>query len=181
MKENTMIRATYAVIAATLLLPVAATAQITEIPEGVEVPTFLEYYPPSTLVVPENPVTSARFPFIDVHNHQFRMGAGQDLAEVTAEMDKLNMAVMVNLSGRGFRRIENEDGTTTFDLNTSDYFKAAIDHARATAPGRFAVFTNLSTNGIDNPDWTERTAEQLDLLHTLRPQGRPRKLLAGLA
>jgi predicted TIM-barrel fold metal-dependent hydrolase len=162
MDGQTMIRATTAAIATLLLLPIGASAQITEIPEGVEVPSFLEYNPPSTLVVPENPVTSARFPFIDVHNHQFRMGAGQDLGEVTVEMDKLNMAVMVNLSGRGFRRIENEDGTTSFDLNTSEYLKAAIDHARATAPGRFAVFTNLSTNGIDDADWTERTLAALE-------------------
>ena len=144
------------------LLPVAARAQIGEIPEGVEVPAFHEYDPPSTLVVPGNPVTSARFPFIDVHNHQFRMGGGQDLGAVTAEMDKLNMAVMVNLSGRGFRRTENEDGSFSFDLNTSDYLKAAVDHARATAPGRFIVFTNISTNGIDDPDWTERTLAGLE-------------------
>ena len=122
---------------------------------------FYEYDPPSTLVVPGGEVTSARFPFIDVHNHQFRMGDGQELSEVTAEMDKLNMAVMVNLSGRGFRRIQNDDGTTTFDLNSGDYLKNAVDNARASAPGRFVVFTNMSVVGIDEPGWAERTVAQL--------------------
>jgi hypothetical protein len=32
------------------------------------------YDPPSTLVVPENPVTRAKFPFIDVHSHQYGWG-----------------------------------------------------------------------------------------------------------
>ena len=34
--------------------------------------TFEEYDPPSTLKVPENPVSRARFPFIDIHSHQWR-------------------------------------------------------------------------------------------------------------
>lgn len=150
-----------ALIAALALLPTNAVAQIEEIPEGVEVPAFHEYDPPATLVVPENPVTTARFPFIDVHNHQFRMGGEQDLGELVTEMDKLNMAVMVNLSGRGFRRIENPDGTTTFDLNSSDYLKNAVERAAAAAPGRFIVFTNISTRGIDEPGWAEQATAGL--------------------
>ncbi len=61
---------------------------------------FEDYDPPSTLVVPEHPLTRAKFPFIDVHNHQWNMPT-QNLTELTEIMDKLNMAVMINLSGRG--------------------------------------------------------------------------------
>lgn len=61
--------------------------------------TFEEYNPKSTLVVPGGIVKQAKFPFIDVHGHQRRM-AEQDLAPVIAAMDTLNMAIMVNLSGR---------------------------------------------------------------------------------
>src|SRR5690606_2562085 len=61
---------------------------------------FEAYDPPSTLVVPEHLVSRAKYPFIDVHNHQFGM-ASQDLSGLTSAMDKLNMKVMVNLSGRG--------------------------------------------------------------------------------
>ncbi len=32
--------------------------------------TIEEYDPKSTLVVPQHPVTRAKYPFIDVHNHQ---------------------------------------------------------------------------------------------------------------
>jgi predicted TIM-barrel fold metal-dependent hydrolase len=136
-------------------LPAQETSDVPDIP-------FHEYDPPSTLVVPEHEVTRARYPFIDVHNHQFQMGAGQDLSEVVREMDALNMAVMVNLSGRGFRRIENPDGTTTFDLNPPEYLAAAVENARTHAPGRFVVFTNISLVGFDDPDWTERTVARLE-------------------
>ena len=52
--------------------------------------SFEEYNPTSTLVVPENLVLKARFPFIDVHGHQYRMPE-QDLGPVVAAMDTLNM------------------------------------------------------------------------------------------
>ena len=34
---------------------------------------FETYEPISTLVVPEHKLSRAKFPFIDVHNHQFQM------------------------------------------------------------------------------------------------------------
>ena len=34
---------------------------------------FEDYGPPSTLIVPEHPIQKAKYPFIDVHNHQWRM------------------------------------------------------------------------------------------------------------
>ena len=76
----------------TLYLLVIAQAQTMD---------FEAYDPPSTLVVPENDLRRAKFPFIDVHNHQWQMET-QDLVALAADMDSLNMAVMVNLSGRGF-------------------------------------------------------------------------------
>ena len=42
---------------------------------------FEAYDPPSTLVVPENPVAHAKFPFVDVHSHHWRM-AEMDLDEL---------------------------------------------------------------------------------------------------
>jgi predicted TIM-barrel fold metal-dependent hydrolase len=124
--------------------------------------SFEDYDPPSTLVVPEHIVTRAKYPFIDVHNHQFRM-PGQDLSEVVAEMDKLNMAVMVNLSGRGFRRIEKPDGTFRYGIQDSDYLKRAVENAHTAAPGRFIVFTNVDFEGIGDPNWAEKALQQLEL------------------
>ena len=71
--------------------------------------SFEEYNPPSTLKVPENPVTRAKFPFVDIHSHQ----GGIDQAKVNklvSEMNELNMGVMVNLSGRGFGRGDSTKG-----------------------------------------------------------------------
>lgn len=106
--------------------------------------TFEEYEPKSTLVVPEHMVKSAKYPFIDVHNHQWRM-ATQDLEKTTAEMDKLNMGVMVNLSGR-----------------SGETLKAAAENIQQNAPNRFIQFANISFENIDEPGWTEKTVKQLE-------------------
>jgi len=142
--------------ALTLILPPATPAGAQD-----DLPRFNEYDPPSTLVVPENPRPRAKFPFIDVHSHQYRM-PDQDLGELVQAMDELNMAVMVNLSGRGFRRYEAEDGSMHYSLNDGDYLRRAVAHARETAPGRFVVFTNVDFDGIGEPDWTARAVAQLE-------------------
>src|SRR6478736_1113779 len=59
---------------------------------------FEKYDPTSTLVVPQHIVTKAKYPFIDVHNHQWGMGSGS-LDGLVKDMNDLNMKVMVNLSG----------------------------------------------------------------------------------
>ena len=143
---------------ATLLLAVCAlTVRAQE-----EVPAFHEYDPPSTLVVPEHPVAHARYPFVDVHNHQFGM-PDQDLNELIRDMDRLNMAVMVNLSGRGFRRLELAEGKISFDLREGDYLTRSVANVASNAPGRFLVFTNIRLQGIDEPEWAERTLVQLEI------------------
>ena len=48
--------------------------------------SFEEYNPKSTLVVPGKIIKKAKFPFSDVHGHQYRMPT-QDLSKVIAAMD----------------------------------------------------------------------------------------------
>ncbi len=106
---------------------------------------FESYDPPSTLVVPEHPKTHAKFPFIDIHNHQWRMGEG-DLSKLVGEMDTLNMQVLVNLSGRGGAAL-----------------KAMIDNVRSQGyEDRFIIFTNINLQSIDEPDWAEETVKQIE-------------------
>ena len=105
---------------------------------------FEKYNPKSTLVVPEHKITKAKFPFIDVHNHQFSMPS-MDLSTLTKEMDKMNMAVMVNLSGESGNRIVQSV------KNIKDHF-----------PKRFIVFANIEFNGIGEEGWTEKAAKQLE-------------------
>ncbi|MCK6542243.1 amidohydrolase [bacterium] len=123
--------------------------------------TFEEYEPPSTLVVPENFRYQSKYPFIDVHNHQFEMPT-QDLKYLTKQMDSLNMAVMVNLSGRGFKREQNKDGSFRFGLQDGSYLKGAIENARKNVPGRLMVFTNVNFGGIDEPTWSAEAVRQLE-------------------
>ncbi|HET9825904.1 MAG TPA: amidohydrolase, partial [Chitinophagaceae bacterium] len=82
--------------------------------------------PHSTLVVPEHKLTKAKFPFIDVHNHQEEMPI-MDLSTLVTEMDKMNLKVMVNLSG-----------SSGEELNKS--VKNVKDHF----PKRFIVFANVN-------------------------------------
>ncbi|WP_420579963.1 amidohydrolase family protein [Reichenbachiella sp.] len=108
---------------------------------------FEAYDPPSTLVVPVHVITKAKYPFIDVHNHQFRMNT-QDLAPLLQDMDDLNMAVMVNLSGRG--------------RGSDEHFDGVMRNVKENAPNRYIIFTNISFDNIDDPNWTKNTVKQLE-------------------
>ena len=108
---------------------------------------FEAYDPPSTLVVPEHVLTHAKYPFIDVHNHQFGMPT-QNLGKLVEEMDKLNMKVMVNLSGRG--------------RGSADHLEKALENVHEHYPKRFIVFTNMDFSAIDDPLWQARMLKQLE-------------------
>ena len=107
--------------------------------------TFEEYNPKSTLVVPGKIIKRAKFPFIDVHGHQYRMST-QDLAPVIAAMDTLNMGLMVNLSGR----------------SGEDLMKS-VANIKNNYPNRFVVFANIGFNGnVGKDGWIEATVAQLE-------------------
>ncbi len=64
---------------------------------------FEKYDPPSTLVVTEHKLTRAKYPFIDVHNHQINM-TSQNIKALVQDRDKLNLQIMVNLSGQAAKQ-----------------------------------------------------------------------------
>ena len=105
--------------------------------------SFEAYNPKSTLVVPGNIIKHAKFPFIDVHGHQYKMPT-QDLAPVIAAMDTLNEAIMVNLSGRSGEELQKS-------------VKNIADHY----PNRFVVFANVKFDGAGAKGWIEKTVSQL--------------------
>lgn len=105
---------------------------------------FEKYDPPSTLVVPGHIITKAKFPFIDVHNHQYSMNS-QNLQELVTPMDNMNMAVMVNLSGMG-----------------GDKLKQSAKNIQTNFPKRFIVFTNIDFSGIGEPNWTREAVAKLE-------------------
>lgn len=105
---------------------------------------FEKYDPISTLVVPEHITRHSKFPFIDVHNHQWGMDK-KDLSTLIRDMDSLNMKVMVNLSG-----------------GSGENIKKGIANVKASYPNRFIIFANIEFKGIGESDWTERTVKQLE-------------------
>nr|WP_214460438.1 amidohydrolase family protein [Flavihumibacter fluvii] len=104
---------------------------------------FENYDPPSSLVVPEHPVKRAKFPFIDVHNHQYNMVSSMD--QLVKDMDQLNLQVMVNLSG-----------------GSGSSLKRMAEQAKVKFPGRFIIFANLNYSGIGSKEWTASAVQQLE-------------------
>src|SRR4030095_6546318 len=85
----------------------------------------------------------AKYPFIDVHNHQWNMRS-QDLSGLITDMDKLNMKVMVNLSG-----------------GSDDGLKKMAENVKAQYANRFIIFANINFDGIGKEGWTEKAVKQL--------------------
>ncbi len=131
-----------------LLLPLlfAPVAAAQRAPAPVPPMSFEEYDPRSTLVVPENPRTRAKFPFIDIHNHQRRDLSAEAARKLVADMDRINMAVLVNLSG-----------------GTGEGLAQGLAALRSAGRGRFVAFANIDLRGIDQPGFGERAAQQLEV------------------
>ncbi|HYZ85066.1 MAG TPA: amidohydrolase family protein, partial [Bryobacteraceae bacterium] len=91
-------------------------------------------------------VKRAKFPFIDVHNHQ-RDVSPQKLGQLIRDMDTLNMAILVNSPVNG-----------SWGAQT----KASIDAMRSFNKDRFAMMTNIEFNDVDNPNYSRKIAAQLE-------------------
>ncbi len=48
-------------------------------------------------VVPQHPRTGAKYPFVDIHNHQ-RLMSPEQVDQLVHDMDSINLRVMVNLT-----------------------------------------------------------------------------------
>ena len=104
-----------------------------------------DYDPKSTLVVPEHKPARAKYPFVDVHNHQDRDMSAAEAAQLVADMDRINLRVMVNLSG-----------------GQGAEFEKGYRNIAERYPGRFIVFANPDYAGIEKPGWGAAAAAQLE-------------------
>ena len=104
-----------------------------------------EWEPRSTLVVEEHLVPRAKFPVVDVHSHHRSSTSPERLDTIVKEMDALNLAVLVNLSGGYGERL-----------------RTTVKRFRGRHPGRFAVFANPDFSGIGMPEWPRQAARQLE-------------------
>ena len=134
-----------------ILLPVAALLFLGAVYWGIgkiqyrnNVMDVEQYEPISTLKVPEHKLTHAKFPFIDVHNHQWIMPV-QSLDKLVLEMDSLNMGVMVNLSG--FR---------------GKVLEWSLDNVNKNHPSRFVIFLNINFEKLDDAGWPQEALTMLE-------------------
>ena len=107
--------------------------------------TIEEYEPRSSLVVPAHPRPRAKFPFIDVHNHQNGGMSEAELQRLVREMDRINLRTMVNLSG-----------------GSGAGLAGAVRNMKGRYPARFIIFANIDFDGIDEPGWSARAAAQIE-------------------
>ncbi|MCG8467113.1 MAG: amidohydrolase [Gemmatimonadetes bacterium] len=107
--------------------------------------TVEDYDPRSTLVVPGSPVPRAAFPFVDVHLHLRGTMPREELDQLVRDMDALNLAVGVNLSG-----------------GSGAWLRDQIEAFETAYPGRFVVFANIDFQNIDDPEFGALAAAQLE-------------------
>ena len=105
--------------------------------------TVEAYEPRSSLKVPGGPVTRAKVPFVDAHGH-LRARDPARIDQMVKEMDAMNMAVFVNLSG-----------------GSGESLKANLAATKGRYPNRFVVYANVDFSGIGEPGWGKKAAAQL--------------------
>jgi predicted TIM-barrel fold metal-dependent hydrolase len=130
------------IVLALLLVAIAARAQT---PPSSSTMSIEEYDPRSTLVVPQHPVTRAKYPFIDVHTHYDVLMSRDRLDQLVKDLDGINLRVAVDLSGGTGARLA--DG---------------VKNMQGAYPKRFVLFANLSYAGIDDPDYGKKAAARLE-------------------
>ena len=105
-----------------------------------------EFEPKSTLRVSEHLLTRAKFPFIDVHNHQ-RDVKPEKLDQLIRDMDALNMGILINSPVGG------GSGKWVADAHTA---------MKARDARRFAVMTNIDYTNLEDPGYPARAAAQVE-------------------
>ena len=107
--------------------------------------SFEDYDPPSSLVVEGEEIKRAKYPFVDVHSHQWGMPT-MDLNKLASEMDEINMGFLINLSGSGF------GPQAAKDL----YFDESIENINENQPKRIGLFLNVDFSSVDDEDYAEK-------------------------
>lgn len=117
-----------------LVLPAPLLAQQQTTSPPVAAPTIEEYEPRAMLVVKKTEALRAKFPFVDIHTHH-RDVSPAALDKLIADMDKLNMRIMLNSPVAG-----------SYGVST----KRLIDGMRAHPQrDRFATMTNVNFKNLE--------------------------------
>jgi len=106
-----------------------------------------DFLPRSELVSPQHPVSWAKFPVIDAHNHLTALNS-LDLvrppADMVREMDFLNVRAIADLDGC-----------------SGDLLKHKLEQLDFAYPGRFYTLCNVDWNGVGTPGFAERATTAL--------------------
>jgi len=105
-------------------------------------PSIVDYRPKSMLVTEEHLVPKAKYPVVDIHSHQ--RATAENMEELIAELDALNVQVLVNLSG-----------------GSGDELREGIETIRNSPyEDRFRMFANVDFTDV-GPGFGEKAATQL--------------------
>ena len=108
-------------------------------------PSIVDYRPRSTLVTAEHKVPRSKFPSIDIHGHPPSLTSNETIDRVVAEMDKLNLRVMVSA-----------------DNSSGDRLTRALAAINASPhKDRFRVLAGINFGNV-GPDWGARAVAQLE-------------------
>ena len=111
-------------------------------------PSILDYRPRSTLVVPEHPVPRAKFPVIDFHGHPGgALQSGESLATLGAELDSLNVRLMISAGNTSGEALERTVATVAASPAMKD---------------RVRILTGIDFRGVGTPGWAERAIARLE-------------------
>jgi predicted TIM-barrel fold metal-dependent hydrolase len=108
-------------------------------------PSILDYRPKSTLVSAEHLVPKSKFPSIDIHGHPPALTSAESLGRLVADMDRLNLRVMVsadNTSGDRLTRVLQAIGASPYK-------------------DRFRVLAGIDFRNV-GPGWAENAVRQLE-------------------
>ncbi len=103
-----------------------------------------DYEPEVSLVVPETPLTKAKFPAIDVHSHTYAR-TPEEISGWVRMMDQAGVELTVILTGA-----------------TGARFDQAVELFLKPHPGRFQLYCGIDTSNFEANDFPQRAAAELE-------------------
>ena len=127
---------------------------------------LLDWKPKSQLDVPQTDIIKPRFPVIDIHNHLRRSLDDPALMDsYLEEMDKAGIWMCISLDGSG----------------KEDLYLKHLEIANNTAPDRFSIFYRVNWERIDEPEFGQNEARNLERAYDKGIRGLKISKALGLA
>jgi predicted TIM-barrel fold metal-dependent hydrolase len=123
------------------LLNAGFTAGGPEEPADIKELKLRDWHPRPMLKVKETRIEKPLFPVVDDHNH---LRGATDPQAIIAAMDAAGVRAVVHLDG-----------------GWGEGLRKTLKRLDEAYPGRFLTYALTNFDGIDEPDWGERTAKQL--------------------